>query len=204
MIGVREVRAVGELVREVARAEVMPRFRRLGTGDVVAKSGPLDLVTVADEAAEVALMAGLAGLFPGCVVVGEEGATRDSGLLGRIGGAGLCFVVDPIDGTSNFASGLPLFGVMVAVVEGGRTVGAVIHDPVGDDSAMAVLGEGAWMERPGGRGSGCGFAGGSRWGRWRGACRGATCRSRGGGGFVRGCRCWGLLGTTGVPRISIG
>lgn len=133
------------LVEAVAVAEVMPRFRRLGAGDVSTKSGPMDLVTVADEAAEVALTEGLRRLFPGCAVVGEEAATRDPGLLGQVADAPLCFVVDPIDGTFNFASGVPLFGVMVAVVMGGRTVGAVIHDPVGGDTALARAGEGAWL-----------------------------------------------------------
>lgn len=142
-----ELDEVVQLVRAVARTEIMPRWRNLGAGDIGAKSGPLDLVTVADEAAEVLLAAGLARLFPGCTVVGEEAATRDPALLQQVGDAPQCFVVDPIDGTSNYVAGLPLFGVMVAVVEQGRTVGAVIHDPVGDDTACALAGEGAWLER---------------------------------------------------------
>lgn len=139
---------VVQLVRAVARAEIMPRFRKLGAGDIQAKSGPLDLVTVADEQAELQLAMGLSRLFPRCVVVGEEAATRDPALLDTIGAAPRCFVVDPIDGTFNYASGLPLFGVIVAVVEHGRTVGAVIHDPVGDDTAVALAGQGAWMQTP--------------------------------------------------------
>jgi fructose-1,6-bisphosphatase/inositol monophosphatase family enzyme len=59
--------------------------------------------------------------------------------------------VDPVDGTANFAAGLPLFGVMAAVVVRGEVVAAAIHDPVGDDTALAVRGEGAWMETPDGR-----------------------------------------------------
>ena len=60
--------------------------------------------------------------------------------------ADLCFVVDPVDGTANFCAGLPLFGTMVAVVCRGAVVGAVIHDPVGDDTAWAAAGQGAWLE----------------------------------------------------------
>jgi fructose-1,6-bisphosphatase/inositol monophosphatase family enzyme len=141
---------VEQVVRAVARSEIMPRFRKLGAGDISEKSGPMDLVTVADEAAEQRLTVGLQRLFPGCAVVGEEGATRDMTLLQQVSTAPLCFVVDPIDGTYNFASGLPLFGVIVAVIAAGRTVGALIHDPVGDDTAMALAGEGAWMECPDG------------------------------------------------------
>lgn len=141
-----DVAEVVTLVRAVARSTVMPRFRKLAVGEVCAKSGPMDLVTVADEEAEARLGTGFARLFPGCAVVGEEAASRDPATLGAIGGAALCFVIDPVDGTYNFASGLPLFGVMVAVVEHGRTVAAVIHDPVGDDTAVALAGQGAWME----------------------------------------------------------
>lgn len=136
---------VEALVAEVASAEIMPRFRRLTAADIASKSGPMDLVTVADEAAEAALTRGLQRHFPGCAVVGEEATTRDPTLLAQVSEAGLCFVVDPIDGTFNFASGLPLFGVIVAVVEQGRTTGAVIHDPVGRDTALARAGQGAWL-----------------------------------------------------------
>ncbi|GAC1485001.1 MAG: inositol monophosphatase family protein [Acetobacteraceae bacterium] len=144
-----ELAEVVQLVRAVARAEVMPRFRNLVAGDIQTKSGPLDMVTVADEAAELRLTTGLARLFPGCTVVGEEAASRDPSLLQAIAGAALCFILDPIDGTANFCAGLPLFGVMVAAVRYGRVVGAVIHDPVGDDTAVAGLGMGAWIEAAG-------------------------------------------------------
>ena len=58
-------------------------------------------------------------------------------------------MVDPIDGTSNYAAGLPLFGVMAAVVMRGEVVAAAIHDPVGDDTALALRGEGAWTQAAG-------------------------------------------------------
>lgn len=140
-----DVSEVVQLVRAVARTEIMPLFRKLAPGDVQSKTGPLDLVTVADEAAEQRLATGLQRMFPGCVVVGEEAASRDASILGAIGGAELCFILDPIDGTANFCAGLPLFGVMVAAVRRGRVVAGVIHDPVGDDTACALAGQGAWM-----------------------------------------------------------
>ena len=141
-----ELAEVLQLVRAVARTEIMPRFRNLSPSDVQAKSGPLDLVTIADEQAELRLTTGLGRLFPGCVVVGEEAASRNPSLLGAVAGAELCFVVDPIDGTVNFCAGLPLFGTIVAIVRHGEVVGAVIYDPIGDDSGMALAGQGAWIE----------------------------------------------------------
>ncbi len=141
---------VVQVLRAAARVEVMPRFRNLAPGAVRTKSGPNDLVTEADEAAEAMITRGLHRLFPGCLVVGEEACAADPGLLDRLGDAALAFVVDPIDGTSNFVAGLPLFGVMAAAVVAGQVVAAAIHDPVGDDTAVALRGEGAWLEQPSG------------------------------------------------------
>jgi fructose-1,6-bisphosphatase/inositol monophosphatase family enzyme len=146
----RDLSALTRLLRDAATAEIMPRWRRLGAGQVRQKSGPLDLVTEADEAAEAVIAAGLARLHPGCAVIGEEAATADPTLLDAVADADLAFVVDPIDGTANYAAGLPLFGVMAAAIRRGEIVAAVIHDPVGDDTALALRGEGAWRETPDG------------------------------------------------------
>jgi fructose-1,6-bisphosphatase/inositol monophosphatase family enzyme len=134
------------ILRDAARIEVLPRFRRLGAGGVRQKTGPLDLVTEADEAAERVIGAALARRFPSAVVVGEEATSADPSRLGLLAVAELAFVVDPIDGTANFASGLPLFGVMAAAVECGEVVAAAIHDPIGDDTTLALRGAGAWLE----------------------------------------------------------
>jgi fructose-1,6-bisphosphatase/inositol monophosphatase family enzyme len=141
---------VAALLRQATRAEILPRFRRLAAGAVRSKSGPLDLVTDADEAAERVITAGLLRLFPGCIVVGEEATAADPELLGRLAGAELAFVVDPVDGTANFAAGLPLFGCMAAAIRHGEIIASWIHDPLGDDTAMALRGEGAWIEAPDG------------------------------------------------------
>ncbi len=134
------------LLRAAARLEIMPRFRKLGEGGVRTKSGPLDLVTDADLAAEAMITQGLQRLHPGCLVVGEEATAADPSLLDRLASAELAFVVDPVDGTSNFAAGLPLFGTMAAAVVRGEVVASVIHDPVVDSSALAVRGQGAWEQ----------------------------------------------------------
>lgn len=135
-----------QLLREAARREILPRYRNLNADAVRAKTGPLDLVTEADGAAEAVITHGLRQAFPGCVVVGEEAASADPSLLRGLVGADLAFVIDPVDGTANFAAGLALFGVMAAVISQGEIVASVIHDPLGDDSALALRGEGAWME----------------------------------------------------------
>ena len=142
----RDLQDVAALLCEAGRREIMPRFRRLGADAVRYKSGPLDLVTDADEAAEAMIAAGLRRRFSGCLVVGEEATAGDPGLLAGIADADLSFVVDPLDGTSNYAAGLPLFGTMAAAIIRGEVVAGAIHDPVGDDTALALRGEGAWMQ----------------------------------------------------------
>jgi fructose-1,6-bisphosphatase/inositol monophosphatase family enzyme len=147
----RDLADLAALLREAGRTEVMPRFRRLRPGAVRTKTDALDPVTEADEAAETRITEGLGRRFPGAIVIGEEATSADRSLLSRLGDADLAFVVDPVDGTANFADGLPLFGVMAAVLIRGEVVASAIHDPVGDDWALALRGEGAWRETPDGR-----------------------------------------------------
>jgi fructose-1,6-bisphosphatase/inositol monophosphatase family enzyme len=142
--------ALAALLRAAARADILPRFRHLGAGAIRTKSGPLDLVTDADEAAERFIAAGLAARWPGALIVGEEAAAADPSLLERLASADLAFVVDPVDGTFNFASGVPLFAVMAAAIRRGRVEMAAIFDPMGDDTALALAGQGAWIETPDG------------------------------------------------------
>lgn len=140
-----KVSAVIALLREVSRTEIMPRFKHLAAGDVRTKSGPLDPVTVADEAAERALSAGLKQLFPLADVVGEEAVAKNPELLKRLAEPGYIWIIDPIDGTANYAADLPLFGVMLALVVADEVVAGFIHDPVCDDTAVALAGQPAFM-----------------------------------------------------------
>jgi fructose-1,6-bisphosphatase/inositol monophosphatase family enzyme len=77
------------------------------------------------------------------MIVGEEACSDDPALLRGLGDAELAFVIDPVDGTFIFASGVPLFGVMLGVVVKGETVAGIIHDPVGKDWLVGAKGAGA-------------------------------------------------------------
>lgn len=145
-LSVADVLRVGDILADAARTEIMPRFRRLSAASVRQKQSSFDVVTEADEAAEAAIGHGLRAAFPGALIVGEEAAGRDPGLLQALGSADLAVVVDPIDGTKNFTANLPLFGPMAAVLVRGEIVGAAIHDPVAGDCAYALRGEGAWLQ----------------------------------------------------------
>jgi fructose-1,6-bisphosphatase/inositol monophosphatase family enzyme len=78
------------------------------------------------------------------VVLGEEAVSAETASLDSLHDAELAFVIDPVDGTYNFASGVPLFGVMMSVVAKGVTVAGIIYDPMGQDYIMAVRGAGAY------------------------------------------------------------
>ena len=142
---------MGEILARAARAEILPRFRALTADQVRQKSSAIDIVTEADEAAEAMITAELKAAFPKAVVVGEEATHRDPDLLQAIASAELAFIVDPVDGTKNFASGLPLFGVMAAATVRGEVVAGVIHDPICHDFAYAVRDGGAWLESEDGK-----------------------------------------------------
>ncbi|MFB2551593.1 inositol monophosphatase family protein [Ensifer soli] len=145
-----DVALLSSLLEEAARVEIMPRFRNLGTDDVRIKTEAIDLVTEADEAAERLIKAKIAELAPDVVFIGEESVAADPDLLYRLKDADLALVIDPIDGTFNFAAGMPLFGVMASVVSKGETVAGIIYDPIGKDWAIAEKGAGAFIVKPDG------------------------------------------------------
>lgn len=135
----------------VAETEIMPRWRNLAAGDIREKSGPTDLVTVADEAAERMLADLLPDLLPGSILIGEESVEKDRSLLAAIDGDAPVWIVDPVDGTKNFAEGKERFAVMAALTHRGETIAAAIHQPVENRTAVAAKGEGAWMIQDGAR-----------------------------------------------------
>jgi fructose-1,6-bisphosphatase/inositol monophosphatase family enzyme len=139
------------IIRQVAASEILPRFRNLGAGDVAQKRHPRDLVTIADTEAERLLTKLLYPLSPGSAVVGEEGAETNARIIAKLGEDAPVWLIDPVDGTVNFASGTACFAVIVAYCAGGKTLAGWIHDPIADTVVWAVAGEGAWLEQPSGK-----------------------------------------------------
>ena len=146
--------ALINLVRRAARAEIMPRFRNLAQGDITTKSGPHDLVTEADHQAEAMIARGLQRMFPHALIIGEEAVAAKPSLREDVSAAELAIIIDPVDGTWNFAHSLPLFGVIIAVTRFGRPVLGLLYDPVADDWIIADeatptrLGAAVGAERP--------------------------------------------------------
>jgi fructose-1,6-bisphosphatase/inositol monophosphatase family enzyme len=140
----RDSGEVERLVRTIADGEIMPRFGRLAAADIVEKA-PGDLVTVADRAAEEALSIALSSLVPGSVVVGEEGVGTDPRVLDALGGSAPVWVIDPIDGTHNYATDNPRFATLVALCHGGELLASWTYVPVFDVMATARAGAGAYV-----------------------------------------------------------
>ncbi|MDE2165360.1 MAG: inositol monophosphatase family protein [Alphaproteobacteria bacterium] len=136
---------VARLIRETARSVILPRFGTLKHGDVHEKA-PGDLVTIADLEAERLLGARLSAAIPGSAILGEEGVAADPSRLKLTGTCDNLWIIDPVDGTANFARGHKDFAVIVAYVERGRTCAGWILDPVGDRLVWARAGEGAWSD----------------------------------------------------------
>src|SRR5215207_8977672 len=145
MLSSADAGRVAELMRETAASELLPRFRALAKEDIRMK-GPGDVVTVADVASEQRLASGLAKILPGVPVVGEEAVESDAGLLDLIGRRGeACWIVDPLDGTANFAAGKDHFAVIVCLVQDTVTVGAWILDVPKGRMAVALKGQGVTL-----------------------------------------------------------
>ncbi|NXY98227.1 inositol monophosphatase [Streptomyces sp. BR123] len=141
----RDLSAVEEAVRKAAAAEIMPRFRQLADHEVDEKSGPHDLVTVADRRAEEHLTVSLTRLLPGSAVVGEEAVHADPTVYGALRGDAPVWIVDPVDGTRQFVSGDPNFCTLVALAHRGEILASWTFAPALDEMATAVRGQGAYL-----------------------------------------------------------
>jgi fructose-1,6-bisphosphatase/inositol monophosphatase family enzyme len=137
-----DIQKVAALLRAVAAAEVMPRFQKLAAHEIAEKK-PGDIVTAADLGVERELTRRLPEMVPGSRVVGEEAVHADPTVLKRIAEDAPVWIVDPVDGTTNFSEGSPLFAVQLAYVVRGETCAAWVYDPVRDLMAMAEKGAGA-------------------------------------------------------------
>lgn len=136
-----------DLVKAAGQADIMPRFRNLAAGDIAEKTSAIDLVTQADLLAEERITRALRQRFPQALIVGEEAYEADRSVVPALNHAELAFVIDPVDGTYNFAAGLPMFATILAVVANGETVGGIIHDPILGDTVTAMAGGGAHLQR---------------------------------------------------------
>ncbi|MFT4257866.1 MAG: inositol monophosphatase family protein [Pseudoxanthomonas sp.] len=134
----RDLQAMIEAA-QAAGVGLVKHFGRLSELGIRSKSGPADLVSIADEEAERTTRGILAKAQPGYGFLGEEG-----GAFGGSDGANT-WIVDPLDGTTNFLFSTPLWGVNVALAREGEVVAGVTHLPAIGETYVAERGKGCWL-----------------------------------------------------------
>lgn len=143
-----DIQAVTECIEEAARTLVLPRFARLSAGDIESKNTPgdaQDLVTIVDREVEAQLSRALTALSPTANVLGEEAVHQRPELFRLLASDQPLWIIDPIDGTKNFAAGSSAFGIMVAYVVAGRSQAAWIVLPARCQTFVAEFGSGAYV-----------------------------------------------------------
>lgn len=135
---------ISAIIREAAEFELLPRFGKLAASEIMTK-GKNDVVTVADFESEHRIKNALREAFPDVLMIGEEEASKSPEILNNLNADGQILVVDPLDGTKNFASNKPCFAIIMALIENGETTAGWIYDPVANVMITAVKGRGAWV-----------------------------------------------------------
>jgi myo-inositol-1(or 4)-monophosphatase len=135
-LDIEELKAV---VKTAAKEELMPGF---GAREFTYKEDG-SVITKADIAMQARLESQLGELCADCGFVGEEMTEQQQQAV--VGSGEPYWCIDPLDGTNNYAAGLPLFAVSIAIVAKGEAVLGLIYDPVRDEMFTAIKGEGAWL-----------------------------------------------------------
>lgn len=104
----------------------------------ISYKGALNLVTEADLASEKEVVGILKRRFPGSAILAEESGEES-------GDSGFRFIIDPLDGTTNFAHGYPVFAVSVACEEGAEVTAGAVYDPIREELFTAAKGNGAFL-----------------------------------------------------------
>ena len=144
MITPDQYRRIAATITTIADAEILTRFRSLTDADITEKR-PGDLVTTADRVAEERLTETLQNLLPGSVTVGEEAVSADPAIIEQLNGDAPVWVIDPVDGTSNFVAGQPDYACLVSLTMSGSTVASWMYAPSLGLTAGALTGTGAWI-----------------------------------------------------------
>ena len=131
-----------------AGAQVLRHYFRRADLEVAEKSRH-DFVTEADHRSEARILEVIHGRFPSHAVMAEESGAHAAGGDAAEDEHTITWIIDPLDGTSNFLQGLPVFCISIACRKGPDVVAGVVYDPMGDNLFSATRGGGAlWNGRP--------------------------------------------------------
>lgn len=127
-----------KIVEKLAREAGKIQMAHLGRVHTIERKGAINLVTEVDKLCEEMIGEGIRKSFPEHDILGEEGIAKRKE-------SELCWIVDPLDGTTNYAHGFPFFGVSIALEHKGDIICGVIYDPVRDEMFAAEKGKGATL-----------------------------------------------------------
>lgn len=131
------------LLERVSQKIILPHFQNLKASEIEEKS-PGDLVTIADKLSEEMLSESLRKLIPDAAIVGEEACAENPKLLNHLSDD-VAWIIDPIDGTGNFAAGKSPFGIIVALAEANETVAGWMYDPISNRICHTYRGQGSFI-----------------------------------------------------------
>ncbi len=138
---------ISDILRETAELYILPRHNALEDHEISTKSSATDLVTQADIESEAHLERILPDLFPGSILIGEEGVSRGEHDIGVLANEERpVWVVDPVDGTRNFVNGKPEFGMMLSLNVGGRVEYGWIYNILAGEMAAVERGSGSYLD----------------------------------------------------------
>jgi len=126
-----------EIVTSAAREELLPRFARVKRG----RKADGSVITDADLVMQQRIAGALRADWPDTLFLGEEMSAPEQDTVLNTGKPLWC--LDPLDGTGNFAAGIPFFSVSLALLDQGRVMAGVVYDPVRDECFSARCGQGA-------------------------------------------------------------
>lgn len=136
----RMLSQIEQLVRQVADEEIVPRFASGRFGKHIKLDG--SVLTEVDKNVQDRIESGLKSLWPDIAFLGEEmSAEQQQQTMSN----SAVWCLDPLDGTSNFASGIPFFAVSLALIENQESMLGLIYDPIRKECFTAVKGEGCWL-----------------------------------------------------------
>ena len=136
---------VKDIITQVSQKTILPRFNKLGPKQVYKKDHG-EIVTIADLEAEKELNSLLKSLLPNSSIIAEETIASHPWNCQNLSLENPIWIIDPLDGTSNFTNGKACFSIIISLIYYGKIEASWIHDPISSSTIFAVRDEGCWEE----------------------------------------------------------
>ena len=137
---------VNLLLTDTSQKIILPKYKTLKNNEIKTKDSSNDFVTIADEESEFFLTKNLKNIIPSSHVIGEESVYLNRDILNQLNEKEPVWVIDPIDGTSNFISGIDKFYIIIALVVSNDTIMGWIHNPITLETVWGYKGYGTWID----------------------------------------------------------